>query len=207
MGELISLQSDHREPSTEPLANLVGMEGALPLKKLTTMLCGIALTLSIGAGSALAVTPLEEKVDELLGVKYVYGGTTKEGFDCSGFTSYVFEQFDIKLSRSSKDQSKDGEQIKKEDLRPGDLVFFETGGAGISHVGIYLGDGEFVHAATTFKGKQGKVMKNKLSETYYAQNYVTAARILDDETYKKIAVELVEKASEEAEAAAAQGTE
>lgn len=207
MGELISLQSDHREPSTEPLANLVGMEGALPLKKLTTMLCGIALTLSIGAGSALAATPLEEKVDELLGVKYVYGGTTKEGFDCSGFTSYVFEQFDIKLSRSSKDQSKDGEQIKKADLRPGDLVFFETGGAGISHVGIYLGDDEFVHAATSFKGKQGKVMKNKLSETYYAQNYVTAARILDDETYKKIAVELVEKASEEAEAAAAQGTE
>lgn len=171
------------------------------------MLCGIALTLSIGAGSALAATPLEEKVDELLGVKYVYGGTTKDGFDCSGFTSYVFEQFDIKLSRSSKDQSKDGEQIKKADLRPGDLVFFETGGAGISHVGIYLGDGEFVHAATTFKGKQGKVMKNKLSESYYAQNYVTAARILDDETYKKIAVELVEKASEEVEAAAEQGTD
>jgi cell wall-associated NlpC family hydrolase len=171
------------------------LEGALQLKKIVTMTCGLVLALGIGTGSAFAATPLEDATDKLLGVKYTYGGdSVKEGFDCSGFTSFVFNQFGIKLSRSSDDQTQDGTKIKKADLRPGDLVFFDTdsrvNNGTISHVGIYLGDDEFVHAASGTKNKKGQVMKNKLSEKYYANSYVTAARVLSEEEFKKIATEL-----------------
>lgn len=165
------------------------------MKKLVTMTCGLVLALGLGAGSAFAATPLEEASDKLLGVKYTYGGDSiKEGFDCSGFTSYVFKQFGIKLSRSSDDQTKDGTKIKKEDLRPGDLVFFDTdskvNNGTISHVGIYLGDDVFVHSQSGSKNKKGQVAKSKLSEKYYVNSYVTAARVLSDEEFKKIATEL-----------------
>lgn len=172
------------------------------MKKLVTMLFSLMLVLSFGTGSAFAATTLEQTVDELLGTKYTAGGSTpKSGFDCSGFTSYVFGQFGIKLSRSSGDQSQDGTKVKKEDLIPGDLVFFDTNSnvndGTISHVGIYLGDDVFVHAASGTKNKAGQVMKNKLSEKYYVNSYVTAARVLSEEEFKKIAAELEAAVQEE----------
>lgn len=147
------------------------------------MVC-LVLSFGIMVGSASAATKLEAKVDKLIGIDYDYGGTTTKGFDCSGFTMYVFDQFGIDLSHSSKSQAKTGDAVAKSSLRAGDLVFFDTGGEGISHVGIYLGNDVFVHASTN-----NGVIRNKLSESYYAKRYVTARRVLTEEQYKKIAAE------------------
>lgn len=141
---------------------------------------------------ALAASPLEEAVDELLGTSYKYGGTSTDGFDCSGFTQYVMEKFDFELPRTSSDQSKEGNPVEKKDLRTGDLVFFNTSGNGISHVGIYMGDGKFAHSSTN----EGVIISD-LSEPYYAQRYVKARRIMGKFWYDRIAVEQTEQTETE----------
>lgn len=87
---------------------------------------------------------------KFLGVKYVYGGSSPKGFDCSGFTSYVFDQYGINLERVAANQAGQGKKISKSDLKAGDLVFFDTNGGhnNIGHVGIYIGDGKFIHASS-----------------------------------------------------------
>lgn len=156
------------------------------MKKVLSVLFGLILSLSIVTGSAFAktaATTLEEKVDKLIGIDYRYAGTTTKGFDCSGFTMYVLEQLGIEISHSSREQAKTGKSVAKDDLRAGDLVFFDTsGGNGISHVGIYLGDDVFVHSASN-----DGVTRNKLSESYYAKRYVTARRVLSNAQYEKYA--------------------
>lgn len=116
---------------------------------------------------------------QFIGTPYVWGGNDlKRGVDCSGLTKKIFEGFDINISRVSSTQVNDGVQIDKSELRPGDLIFFDTTGVNtgrISHVGIYAGDGLFLHADST-KG----VTLSKLSNAYYERNYVTSSRILDD---------------------------
>ncbi len=111
-----------------------------------------------------------------IGVKYVYGGTSPTGgFDCSGFTQYVFKHFGYSLNRSSAAQINNGTKITKEDLLPGDLVFFSRAGYSIGHVGIYIGDGNFVHASSP--GDYVKI--TSLDESYYANRYVGSRRIVD----------------------------
>ena len=84
-----------------------------------------------------------------LGVKYVWGGTSPNGFDCSGLVQYVYRQFGIKLNRVAADQAKQGTKVTRAQLRPGDLVFFNTDSrSGIDHVGIYIGNNQFLHAAS-----------------------------------------------------------
>ncbi|QDM47092.1 hypothetical protein FLT43_01990 [Paenibacillus thiaminolyticus] len=85
----------------------------------------------------------------------------------------------VKLPRTTKEQAKEGIKVEKEDLRAGDIVFFNTDGKGISHAGIYMGDGLFGHASVN-KGAE----ISELSETYYATRYVTARRILSDDQYR-----------------------
>lgn len=145
------------------------------------LLLGLAVLLCFQVGGVFAETPLNETVKDLIGVDYKYGGTSEKGFDCSGFTMFVFNQWNIDLPHTSKGQAEDGTKVSKDDLQPGDLIFFNTGGAGISHVGIYLGDGKFIHSASN-KG----VTINKLSEAYYVKRYVTARRILDEKVYTKL---------------------
>ena len=115
---------------------------------------------------------------QLLGKPYVWGAQGPNGFDCSGFTYYVFKNAaGITLPRTSAAQSKYGVAVSKSNLKPGDLVFFDTSGpnnGGVTHCGMYIGDGQFIHAASG----QGKVVINNLNSSYYVNAYVNARRVL-----------------------------
>ena len=109
-----------------------------------------------------------------IGVPYVWGGSTPSGFDCSGLVQYVFKQHGITLNRTTKTQYQQGTYVSKSSLQPGDLVFFQnTYTTGISHVGIYMGNGEFIHASSS-KG----VTISSLSNSYWASRYYGARRVL-----------------------------
>lgn len=136
----------------------------------------IAGLLAMGAGAAQAAeqaSPLTDVVNDLYGVPYKSSGTSKKGFDCSGFTRYVFDALGVDLPHNSAAQYQLGTPVAKGDLQPGDLVFFETNGRSISHVGIYIGNGTFVHSET---GRG--VVNTKLSDPYYwSKRYVGAKRL------------------------------
>jgi cell wall-associated NlpC family hydrolase len=112
---------------------------------------------------------------DLLGIRYRRGGSSPEsGFDCSGFVNHVFrEGLGLMLPRSSKEMSKSGEFVAKDELRPGDLVFFNTMRSAFSHVGIYLGDNQFVHAPRA----GGRVRIEDLRESYWIKRFNGARRI------------------------------
>jgi len=158
------------------------------LRKFTAILLGLVLLLAFQAGSAFADSRLDATIDKLIGIDYDYGGTTTSGFDCSGFTSYVFKKLGVSLPHSSKAQYQMGDKVEKKDLRPGDLVFFNTDGSGVSHVGIYVGDNKFAHSAS--KG----VTISDLDEAYYAKRYLGARRVMDSDTYEKAMAEAEEAA-------------
>lgn len=102
------------------------------------------------APSISQATAIVSTAKRYLGVKYVWGGTTPNGFDCSGFTQYVFDQQGISLPRVSSDQYNTGSSVSLSNLQPGDLIFFSLGtDKGIDHVGIYTGDGQFINASTS----------------------------------------------------------
>lgn len=115
--------------------------------------------------------------ERYLGVTYRLGGASSEGLDCSGFVVIVFTELGIKVPRTSAQQFAVGQPVERADLRLGDLVFFNTSGQGVSHVGIYLESGEFIHAASN----PGRVIKSRLDEKYYAQRYLGARRVMTDD--------------------------
>lgn len=108
-----------------------------------------------------------------LGSPYVYGSTGPSSFDCSGYTSYVFRQIGISLPRVASSQAYGAKKVAKSNLQKGDLVFFNTFG-GISHVGIYMENGNFIHASSYGRG----VTISNINDSYYGPRYVTAARYL-----------------------------
>ena len=114
---------------------------------------------------------------QYLGCKYVYGGSGPSTFDCSGFTMYVYKHFGINLSHSAIAQSKNGTYVSKENLEPGDLVFFKDYETmdGIGHCGIYIGDGNFIHASS---GTGYCVKISTLLSGSYATRYETARRLI-----------------------------
>ena len=119
-------------------------------------------------GYALAGTALA-----LRGTPYRNGGSDPAGFDCSGFTQYVFAQYGVALPRGVRDQFQVGKTVRPEDLAPGDIVFFSTTDPGPSHVAIAIGGDEFVHAPSS----TGVVRVEHLSAGYWAQRYIGARRI------------------------------
>jgi cell wall-associated NlpC family hydrolase len=112
----------------------------------------------------------------LRGTPYRDGGSDPTGFDCSGFTQYVFWQHGVLLPRSVKEQYEMGRKVKPDKVVPGDLIFFRTVARGASHVGISLGGDEFVHAPSS----TGVVRVEHIGATYWSKRFVGARRVAGD---------------------------
>ena len=110
---------------------------------------------------------------QYLGIPYVFGGNTPdEGFDCSGFTKYVFSHNGINLPRLADEQYAVGQRIRRSELMPGDLVFFTTYEPGVSHTGIYVGNNNFISATSS-----GGIRVDSLDSGYWSPRYVGATRV------------------------------
>ena len=135
-------------------------------------------TTSSSSTSSEKVEKLISFAKKLLGKSYSWGAEGPSSFDCSGFTYYVFkESANITIPRTSKEQGKYGTYVSYSNLKKGDLVFFDTDGSNnsaINHVGIYLGDGDFIHSSST----KGKVITSNLNSGYYKDAFVNGRRVL-----------------------------
>ena len=134
----------------------------------------------IDAAEAASSGSASEVVDlamQYLGYPYCYGGSSPSGFDCSGFVRYVYSQFCCSLNRTASAQMSNGTSVSMSELQPGDLVFFLKSGSGASrasHVGIYIGGGQFIHASTSSTG----VIISDMDSAYYTTGFVGGRRIL-----------------------------
>lgn len=137
--------------------------------KSTTTNRGTTSTVTSSKASAVIST-----AKSFMGVPYVWGGTTPNGFDCSGYIQYVLGKNGISVPRTAAEQYKVGTSVSKSNLRTGDLVFFTTYKEGPSHLGFYLGDGNFIHASSS-KG----VTISSLSSDYYSSRYIGAKRVIN----------------------------
>ncbi|WP_322906122.1 C40 family peptidase [Paenibacillus campi] len=125
------------------------------------------------ASTASFKSEIKSQAARVIGTPYVMGGTSTRGFDCSGFTRYVYKKMHKTLPRTARQQAHVGMPVYKGNLSIGDLVFFNTLGYGISHVGIYIGNNHFIHA-----GSSTGVTISSLSDSYFAKRYVTARRVV-----------------------------
>ena len=130
--------------------------------------------ISINSGKTQA-EKIIETAKQYLGTPYVYGGASPKGFDCSGFIYFLLTQYGYSIYRTASTQfAHDGVYVEKSDLIPGDLVFFGDSNDPIAHVGMYIGDGEFIHSSSG----EGKVVITKLSMNYYTKYYAGAKRVI-----------------------------
>lgn len=121
-----------------------------------------------------------------IGAPYKLGGETVKGMDCSAFVRKIYAIFGLDLPRSAREQFKLGSPVAREDLLPGDLVFFRTNrfAPHPTHVGIYIGDGNFIHAAG---GRRRGVTIDSLSSDFFSRTYVGAKRLMDSEDFSQSA--------------------
>ena len=128
---------------------------------------------TLGDGIAMNVVNYAKKY---LGVTYSFGSSSASSFDCSGFIMFIYKTAGINLPHSASGQANLGLAVSKGDLKPGDLVFFETYKPGISHVGMYVGNGQFIHASSG----AGHVTITSLSDSYYVERFRGATRVLNN---------------------------
>lgn len=153
-----------------------GKAGYISADYLVTASSGTAISPSNTAASVSISAKRQSVLNyaaQFLGVPYVYGGSTPSGFDCSGFTSYVFKNTVGSIPRVAQAQYDATTRVSRDDLLPGDLVFFGSSTSSISHVGIYVGSNQFIHAPTT-----GDVVKYSSLTGSYATRYQGAGRVI-----------------------------
>lgn len=156
-------QSDLKEETTASSSALVENASAIQLKY------AVLLNTEV---EAVQNTALFSTIDEWYGTRYELGGSTKDGIDCSAFVQVVYSKlFQISMPRTAKEQYSAVNRVSRNELKQGDLVFFHTRGSGVSHVGIYLQNNKFVHAATS-----GGVMISDLDDEYWSKHYVSSGR-------------------------------
>ncbi|MGE5423134.1 MAG: NlpC/P60 family protein [Ignavibacteriales bacterium] len=122
-------------------------------------------------------TSIIQKASQFIGTPYAYGGTGPGGFDCSGFTRYIYAEAGYNLPHNAAAQSGVGKPVAREELQSGDLVFFAYSGGGIFHVGIYCGDGRFIHSSSP---RSGGVIYSSLTDSYWGGYYISATRIINE---------------------------
>lgn len=179
-GAICYIRSDYLTLTEYPYENRASAKSPLFFrrgKSTGTPVSAAALQSSanyIGQTTAAKAQKIIATAKEYIGVPYVWGGTSPSGFDCSGLVYYVFRQHGISLNRTAATQYQHGVYVSKSNLQPGDLVFFQnTYKTGISHVGIYIGDGQFIHASSS-----SGVIISALSNSYWASHYYGARRVL-----------------------------
>jgi murein DD-endopeptidase / murein LD-carboxypeptidase len=146
------------------------------VKKLSLFVVFFLFFLVFGHSKAQADENYEKLIpiaQKYLGVPYAWGGTSVNGFDCSGYLTTVYSQVGISLPRTSSSMYNVGTHVNKSDLRVGDLVFFNTYGSGVSHVGMYIGSNEFIHASNS-----GVTISNINDPYYWGSRYIGAKRVL-----------------------------
>lgn len=145
------------------------------IESLTSLQYKYAMMLNVNVES-LKNTALLRFMDDWFGTRYRYGGTTKKGIDCSALTgSLLMAVYGLAMPRTAREQYKVSEHIKREELKEGDLVFFNTKGY-VSHVGLYLENGYFLHASTS----KGVTISN-LDEAYFAKTFICGGRLNGEE--------------------------
>ena len=157
---------------------VVTVDEIAPLEESGAAAVAVEPIAAAGSEASSEAAQLIAYAKQYIGTSYRYGkASPDEGFDCSGFTQYVFSHFGYSLNRSSAAQMKNGVNVATIGdgrLMPGDLVFFSRAGYAVGHVGIYIGDGKFIHSPHT--GDSVKI--SEMSESYYQARYVGARRIL-----------------------------
>lgn len=133
-----------------------------------------AVSSAAGGPRTSSENRIMDEIDSWMGTPYLYGGESRSGVDCSGFTQAVYGSVDIQIPRTATQQAGASSPVDPGDLRFGDLIFFNTSGSGISHVGIYIGNGFFAHSSSS-RG----VVRESLAKEYYASRIVSAGRFLE----------------------------
>lgn len=182
-GVMISTPTYNNFTATRPSDNLSSLIGQLATQANSAPSINFTNTSYSTATSqsnshSPLISSLINKAKNFIGLPYRFGGTSPvSGFDCSGFMQYVYKQnADLDLPRTSQAMASAGHYVSRDQLKAGDMVFFRTHGGSISHVGMYIGDNQFIHAPRT--GRSIEI--TSLDNSYWSKTFATARRVLSD---------------------------